>query len=246
MDDVTAGAIQRAVAAAAAGRLREACSIGERALIEGGDVAALNAMVGMFRLRAGDEARAIGHLQLAHAARPGDVRVAANLASALMQQGRNEEALVVASEDLATADRSLQLLRLRGFAAQTAEKFDLAVEAYQRIVDVNPLLHGAATHRPVSFSVSTVPLTRRPCRSGPARYLADGSRLSYARSGEKDAFNSEKESRCAIVLRSSYSKPLCVFAFHCFGGKCFRARVRTTARGTGHFAFRFTRGSGEE
>src|SRR5438309_9505789 len=139
LDDLTAGAIQRALAAAAAGRLAEACSIGERALIEGGDVAALNAMIGMFRLRAGDEARAVDHLRLAHAARPGDVRVAANLASALMQQGRNEEALLVASEELANSDATLQLLRLRGFSAQTTENFDVAVDAYQQIVAANPL-----------------------------------------------------------------------------------------------------------
>jgi len=62
-----------------------------------------------------------------------------------------------------------------------------------------------------------------------------------ARLGDKDVFNSENEFRCATVLRSSYSKSLCDFAFRCFDGKCSRAGVQIVARGNGHSAFRFTR-----
>lgn len=138
IDDLTAGAIRRAVAAAAAGQLNEACSIGERALLEGGDTAALNAMVGMFRLRAGDDTRAIDHLRLAHQARPDDVRVAANLVTALIQHGSFEEAFQVAGEELANSDPSLQLLKLRGFLAQTIEKFEVAVACYERVVATQP------------------------------------------------------------------------------------------------------------
>jgi len=59
INDVTAVAIRQALAAASAGRLADACAVGERALVQGGDVAALNAMLGMLRSKAGDHARAL-------------------------------------------------------------------------------------------------------------------------------------------------------------------------------------------
>src|SRR5438477_13151585 len=115
LDDTTALAIRAAVEAARAGRLSDACRIGESALQDGGNEAALNAMLGMFRTQSGDLDRAIAHLALAHAARPSDIRIANNLASALARQGRNQEALTLLTEELARSDPSLQLLRLRGF-----------------------------------------------------------------------------------------------------------------------------------
>src|SRR5438045_3517986 len=93
LDDTTAAAIRAAVEAARAGRLGDACRIGERALEDGGDEAALNAMLGMFRTQSGELDRAIAHLEMAHRARPFDIRIAHNLASALAQQGRYEQAL---------------------------------------------------------------------------------------------------------------------------------------------------------
>lgn len=137
IDDATAEAIRQALAAASAGRITHACEIGERALVQGGDAAALNAMLGMLRLRSGDGARAVTHLRVAHRERPKDHRVTANLGSALMQLGLLEDALDVVSEEQANSDPSLQLLRLRGFIAQSSEKFDLAVKAYERVVTVD-------------------------------------------------------------------------------------------------------------
>ena len=138
LDDTTASAIRAAVAAARAGRLGEACRIGEHALAEGGDGAALNAMLGMFRTQSGDLVRAITHLRFAHEARPSDVRIAHNLASALAQQNRYEEALDLLTDELASADRSLQLLKLRGFCAQALEQFQAAIEAYERVLAAAP------------------------------------------------------------------------------------------------------------
>src|SRR5438477_10275294 len=122
LDDKTTAAIRKAVTAAAAGRLEEACLIGERTLAAGGDRAALNAMLGMFRSRAGDVERAIDHLRVAHEERPSDLKITQNLASALAQQGRNQEALDLVTEAHAEADSSLRLSRLRGFLAQTLEQ----------------------------------------------------------------------------------------------------------------------------
>src|SRR4051812_43254030 len=118
LDDLTAGAIRQALAAAAAGRLAEACTVGERALANGGDAAALNAMLGAFQSKAGNAERAAEHLKLAHAARPYDPIIANNLANALIQLERPEEAIDVLSDRLLAADKSGQLLRLRAFLAQ--------------------------------------------------------------------------------------------------------------------------------
>lgn len=138
LDDTTASAIRAAVAAARAGRLSEACRIGEHALEEGGDGPALNAMLGMFRSQSGDLPQAIAHLKLAHEARPLDVRIAHNLASALAQQNRYQEALDLLTGELAGSDPSLQLLKLRGFCAQSLEQFETAIEAYERALAAAP------------------------------------------------------------------------------------------------------------
>jgi len=138
IDDFTTGAIREALAAARAGRLADACSTGERALAQGGDVAALNAMLGMFCTQAGDLDRAIAHLQLARGARPSDIRIAGNLASAFAQQARYQEALDALTEELARSDPSLQLLKLRGFLAQTLGQFQTAIEMYEGVVAADP------------------------------------------------------------------------------------------------------------
>ena len=138
IDDQTATAIRQALTAASGGRLAEACTIGERALAGGGDVAALNAMLGMFRRQSGDIDASIGHLRIAHAARPLDLRIATNLAIALSETGQHREALQVVTEDLVRADTSMHLARLRGFLAQTLEEYALAVSCYERVVAANP------------------------------------------------------------------------------------------------------------
>jgi tetratricopeptide (TPR) repeat protein len=138
IDDLTAGAIRQAVVAAAGGRLQEACAIGEQALASGGDRATLNAMLGMFRMQSGDADRAIAHLEVAHREKPADIRIANNLASALAQQARYQEALDILTDELARSDPSLQLLKLRGFLAQSLEQFALAIEIYEQVVPADP------------------------------------------------------------------------------------------------------------
>src|SRR5260221_1324526 len=138
LDDRTAAAVRQALSAASSGRIADACSIGERALADGGDPPTLHAMLGMFRSRTGDFGRAIEHLQEARRARPSDIRIANNLVSALAQQKRHQDALDVLTEELVAADSSLQLLRLRGFLAQSLEQFEAAVADYQRVVSGDP------------------------------------------------------------------------------------------------------------
>lgn len=133
IDDTTAAAVREALAAAQSGRLADACSIAERALASGGDVVALNAMLGMFRSHAGDDMAAIHHLETAHAGRPQDVRIAANLASSLVRTGSLDRALEIAAAELAFVDPTLHLARLRGFIADQLGRFDVAIEAYEHV-----------------------------------------------------------------------------------------------------------------
>jgi tetratricopeptide (TPR) repeat protein len=138
LDDQTAGAIRQAIGAASAGRLNQACEIGERALAEGGDVAALNAMLGMLRCQSGNLDAGILHLRTAHEARPADVKIATNLATALAETGQHREALDVLTDDLVSKDNSLHLERLRGFVAQTLEDYPAAGASYERVISAVP------------------------------------------------------------------------------------------------------------
>ena len=138
LDDQTTSAIREAISAASRGSIAKACEIGERALAGGGDVAALNAMLGMLRCRSGSLDAGIQHLLVAHAAQPTDQKIATNLATALAEFGRHREALDLLTEGLALTDTSMHLERLRGFLAQTLEDFPTAIRSYERVVAAVP------------------------------------------------------------------------------------------------------------
>ncbi|HEX8031400.1 MAG TPA: tetratricopeptide repeat protein, partial [Vicinamibacterales bacterium] len=138
LDLNTANAIREALGAANKGMVAEACEIGERALAAGGDIIALNAMLGMFRCQSGQLDAGIGHLESAHQARPGDARIATNLVNALASAGRDREALDVLTDELARSDKSHQLLKLRGFLAQNVGDFKASVDSYQLVVSAAP------------------------------------------------------------------------------------------------------------
>ncbi|MEO7240594.1 MAG: tetratricopeptide repeat protein, partial [Sphingomicrobium sp.] len=138
VDDQTAAAIRQALSHAAEGRISDAIVVAERAIEDGADGAALNAMLGMLKSRVGDLDAATPHLTAAHHARPADVVIAGNLASVLAQQGRHREALDIATEKLARTDKSLQLLRVRGFLAQTVGEYQTATDAYELVVAAAP------------------------------------------------------------------------------------------------------------
>ena len=138
LDANTGSAIQQALSAARMGRLDEACTISERALAAGGDKTALNALLGMLRMDTGNMELAIRHLEVAHAGRPGDLRIATNLATALATAGEMERALDVAAPGLAFSDPSLQLARIRGYAAQMSGRGEEAIAAYEHVVRAAP------------------------------------------------------------------------------------------------------------
>lgn len=97
-----------------------------------------HAFLGMVCARSGDLEAATENLLRAHALRRDDVTIACNLISILMDAGRDGQALTIASEDLAKADASLRIARLRGFLAQKLEDFPAAVDAYRLVLESAP------------------------------------------------------------------------------------------------------------
>jgi tetratricopeptide (TPR) repeat protein len=138
IDDQTAAAIRDAMRAASAGHLAEAAEIGERALADGGDPVALNALIGSLRCRAGEHEAGITHLRAANNGRPDDPVIAANLATALVETGDYAAVLELLSPEFARTDSSMRLERLRGFAAQMTEDFETAIASYERVVAAAP------------------------------------------------------------------------------------------------------------
>lgn len=138
IDELTGDTIQRALGAARMGRLDEASLIVEQGLAKGGENTALSALLGMLRLDMGDLETAARHLGVAHEGRPADIKIAINYSNALINLGDLEQALEVASPELAFADPSLQLARLRGYAAQMAGLGEPAIEAYEHVVRAFP------------------------------------------------------------------------------------------------------------
>lgn len=137
-DDTSAMTIRQALAAARAGRLNEACALAERALLAGGDPVAINALLGMLRLDLGEHERAVGHLEFALQHRPSDIRIATDLAGALAALERFDRAFEVASRDLALADPTLQLARMRGAVAVQVKDLAAAIEALEHVVAAAP------------------------------------------------------------------------------------------------------------
>lgn len=138
LDPQTANAIREAMGALARGNSRDARRIGEAALANGCSAAPLNAMLGALCLQSGELHDALNFLRRAKAERPDDIIVALNLATALVQLERFQEALDAAPESLAAQDHSLRLRRLRAFCAQSLGDYSQAIAAYSAIVSLAP------------------------------------------------------------------------------------------------------------
>lgn len=138
LDDQTTAAIRDAISAARSGRIPDALSIGERALAKGGDPAALNAMLGSLQCQVGNLDAGIRHLRSAREARPSDPVIAANLATALAQQGDPSAAIEILTEEVTKADPSMRLQRIRAFLAQELRDFAVAIPAYEKVVAASP------------------------------------------------------------------------------------------------------------
>jgi tetratricopeptide (TPR) repeat protein len=195
LDTATLTAIREALTAAQLGRVADACETAERALANGGEVVALNALLGMLRARAGDPDGAIRHLRLAHHGRPLDVKIATNLASALIDKEDYEAALAVTTPELATADISQGLLRLRGYAAQMSGNANAAIEAYEDLLAARPddweVLNNLGNSRALAGDLAGAIDAQR--RSASINPLAAPTRLNLSRSLRQDGQYEEAE-----------------------------------------------------
>jgi tetratricopeptide (TPR) repeat protein len=130
--------IRQALAAARISRAGEACSLAERALAAGGDPVPINALLGMVRLDLGEHEQAVQHLEFAHERRPSDIKIATDLAAALAALERFDRTLEVASRELAFADPTLHLARIRGAVAAQLGDVAAATEALEHVLAVAP------------------------------------------------------------------------------------------------------------
>jgi tetratricopeptide (TPR) repeat protein len=92
----------------------------------------------MLHCRSGNLDEGVRHLRSARDARPADPVIANNLAGTLGQLGRYQEALEIVTDEIVRSDKSLRLLRLRGFLAQMADDFESATRSYEEVVAAFP------------------------------------------------------------------------------------------------------------
>lgn len=138
LDRKTADLLRQAVGAAQSGDTAGARRIAEGALQTGGDRAALSAFLGMLLARSNDLTGAAGYLRDAYGARPDDTTIACNLIAVLIENGDLDDAMAIATYDLACGDPTLRIARYRGFVAQSLERFDEAVGAYEHVIAREP------------------------------------------------------------------------------------------------------------
>ena len=113
-------------------------TIGERALANGGDGAALNAMLGTLHCQNGNLEAGIRHLKAANTLNPSDPVIASNLATALAQQGDFAGATQLLTDEIVQSDPTYRIQRIRAFVAQQAEDFETAIRSYEAIVAAVP------------------------------------------------------------------------------------------------------------
>lgn len=138
IDEPTQAAITEMIGHARAGRLADARQAGKTALPRVGSAGPIHALLGRMGCESGDFVDGIEHLAKARLLLPGDRAVLTDLTAALIQMGRFRDAMDVATLDQCAADPSLQMARLRGYAAQQAENYPAAVVAYRLVVDRAP------------------------------------------------------------------------------------------------------------
>ena len=138
VDPGTHDALQQMMTFARQGACNEARRVGEAALERVGDTAPIHALLGRLAGESGDFADSVAHLRQAIEMLPDDVAVRCDLAASLIQTGDLAGALTVCSVDHMLADRSLQIARFRGYAAQELEQYPEAVISYRHVVSRAP------------------------------------------------------------------------------------------------------------
>lgn len=130
--------LRRIAGLARMGRLDEAAVAVATAVATDPKDPALAALGGAVEFHRGQFARAATYLERAHAMRPQDLVVRANLAESWWRTGRGAEALALCDEASARADPSLRLAGLGAHLAQEAGDLQRAVALYRLVVAKRP------------------------------------------------------------------------------------------------------------
>lgn len=138
IDPQIGAVLQSMVQLARQGRMNDARKLGRSAAAEIGNPGPLNAILGRFACECGDFADGISELNRAIAALPDDPAIRCDLVAAHIQLGQLEEALAACDAWQMRSDRSQQLGRLRGYAAQQLGRWPEAIEAYRYVVAAHP------------------------------------------------------------------------------------------------------------
>ncbi|WP_395331653.1 sulfotransferase [Novosphingobium sp. BL-8H] len=126
--------LRRIAGLARMGRLDEAALAVVTAVAANPGDPTLAALGGAVEFHRGQFARAVPYLESAHALRPQDLVVRANLAESRWRMGRGDEALALCDETSARADPSLRLAGLGAHLAQEAGDFPLAIRLYRIVL----------------------------------------------------------------------------------------------------------------
>jgi Flp pilus assembly protein TadD len=130
--------IARIAALARSGRMADAAAQAALALSTWPDDVALLALGGAIACHRGAFDLAAVHLRQAHAMRPDDPVIRANLADALFQTGDHAGARLLCDEPSARADSTLRLARLGAYLAQEADDPVSAIAFYRLILARQP------------------------------------------------------------------------------------------------------------
>lgn len=130
--------IARIAALARSGRMDEASAQVALALASSPVDVALLALSGAIACHRGAFELAATHLRRAHAIRPDDPVIRANLADALFQTGDHAGARQLCDQPSARADRTLRLARLGAYLAQEADDAAAAIAFYRIILAQQP------------------------------------------------------------------------------------------------------------
>lgn len=137
-DEATVELVRRALALARDGDLAAALAMVTSALDHKRDTAMLLGLAGMLACRSGDLETGIAHLRDALAAMPDDLATQGNLAQALIEAGRADEAWELVTPEQAARDAAARLWRLRGHLQQRSGDAAGAVDSYAHVVAAVP------------------------------------------------------------------------------------------------------------
>jgi tetratricopeptide (TPR) repeat protein len=137
IDDRTADIVRSAMVEARAGQIARALEIAEGGIADGADEAVLTVLLGTLNCETGNFSAAIEPFLRAAELRPNDSGIKFRLVAALLRTEKFAEAVSVLTDEVVDADRTMNFLRQRAYAAHMDGQLDLALADYRRFLAAN-------------------------------------------------------------------------------------------------------------